>query len=577
MQLIKYGQKKHPYLSVSILWLMTFCALGRFDIEGVVPFNYLSVIIFAVLAVIGETLYLKKQSLDEQKVKSALKKACLFIGAGTVFILLMLYIFSIVPSMPQISGRNIAVPMFFVAVFFIAAASYLTFRKKWSEYRAVVFILSVSFVFHLLFSLNSALLYQWDQGAFFSTGNGHMGYIEYIYNHLSLPQFDPREKWQYYHPLLHHLTAALFLRIQTMFGVNLRIAIYNIQYLPLLYYMFTLIIFYRLSKLLGVKKPYTILLVIIMSFSPAFFYMANYINNDMMSVMFMMLSVYCAVKWYLSRTAADIIRTAFAFGFGMLTKLSVWMAAVPIAILFIAALTENLKNKHYPEFRRLFAQMWAFLGIAAPLSFYWSIRNYIRFGVPIGYIPVINDDSQLIPQSAAQRLFDFNLSQFDQTWVAAVRENDAYNEYNPLIALIKSSASVMKEATVFNRLLLVTTIVLCVISFVSMVIVILKKNVMKPVFLIAVTLFYITLMLSYYLFCLKYPHVCTEDIRYASPVIYIGALFISLAAGRIQFRKQKLSSVCRIALSVLTAAYSALSLAVMIYDITYTSLILNFA
>ena len=51
MQLIKYGQKKHPYLSVSILWLMTFCALGRFDIEGVVPFNYLSVIIFAVLAV----------------------------------------------------------------------------------------------------------------------------------------------------------------------------------------------------------------------------------------------------------------------------------------------------------------------------------------------------------------------------------------------------------------------------------------------------------------------------------------------------------------------------------------------
>lgn len=575
MEFIKYGIKKHQYLSVFIAWLFAFLALGRFDIEKVLPINYISVIFLGIGIIIADILFMKKRCTDEKTLNTKLKKTLILSCSGIAYTLLMLYVFSIVPLMPQITGRNICVPFFFSIALFIGAAVYLSVKKKWNDNIILIYIFSLCFIFHMTYFIAAGLNYQYDLGYLFGNGNGHIGYIEYIYNNYSLPQFDPREKWQYYHPPFHHIISAVFLRIHTFFGTDIRVAIYNLQFLPLLYYMITLLTFYKLSRELGLKKKYAVILLAILAFSPAFFYIANYVNNDMMSIMWMMLSVYFAVKWYKTRKASDIIKTAFSFGAGMFTKLSVWMCAVPIAIIFISALIENIKNKDKKEFTRLFGQMWTFLGIAAPLSLYWSLRNYFRFGVPIGFIPQVDDNRQLIEEPVLKRLFDFDIQQFKYTWVTIKGEDGDFNEYNPLIALIKSSGPAMKESPVLNRIVLTSVIILAIVSFICMIYVLVKKNTIPKIYKTALVAFYLTTMICYYVFCIKYPNVCTEEIRYASPVIFIGAFFTAYAL----YLKTKSSTpgnkFIRYFILFASVLFCISSISYISYDIIYNAIISN--
>ena len=44
----------------------------------------------------------------------------------------------------------------------------------------------------------------------FGADEGHAAYIEYILNNKSLPDFDPREKWGFFQPPLHHIISGRF-------------------------------------------------------------------------------------------------------------------------------------------------------------------------------------------------------------------------------------------------------------------------------------------------------------------------------------------------------------------------------
>ena len=85
--------------------------------------------------------------------------------------------------------------------------------------------------------------------------------------------------------------------------------------------------------------------------------------------------------------------------------------------------------------------MFSFLAVTAPLSLYWSLRNLIRFGVPLGYVPESNISIQYIPQDIITRLFDFRPYQLINPYFNLIEYGDNFNEYNPLMALLKTSAS----------------------------------------------------------------------------------------------------------------------------------------
>ncbi len=60
---------------------------------------------------------------------------------------------------------------------------------------------------------------------------GHLGYIGYLYYNHHLPDFDTRTAWSFSHPPLHHAIAALWVKLNVKLGVELELAIENIQLL----------------------------------------------------------------------------------------------------------------------------------------------------------------------------------------------------------------------------------------------------------------------------------------------------------------------------------------------------------
>ena len=574
MELLKLGVKKHPFAMIFAVWIYVFMMLGRFQIDAVTTINYVSPVIFAVLFVLGDTLYMKRVGAGDEQIKGELVQTALGAVTVTAYMMIMLWVFSIVPSMKMFTGRNSAVPFFFGLAGLAGIAVYFSIKKKWSVLRLTVFIFAAAFVFHIYYIMYSGISYQWDQGQILGKGHGHLGYIEYIHDHMFLPQFDPREKWQYYHPPLNHIVQAFFMKAQTVAGVNIRIAVYNTTYLPLLYLMLTLVFFFRISEQMGLEKKYGNLVLTVCACSPAFFYIGSYVNNDMLSILLMMASLYFSLKWYKDKKISTVLKAALCFGLGMFTKMSVWMSAVPIAVIFIAALAKDIKAKKKRAAGVWFGQMAAFLAVAAPLSFYWSIRNYVRFGMPIGYIPVNQDDTQIITQDVLTRLFDFDPAQLTMPCVAFLRSGDSYNEYNPLIALIKSSSCAMRLPGYINYPLLAATILVCILSFICMAAVIAGRNTVKPLYKIMLASFYAVLMISYYVFCLKYPHVCTEEIRYASPVIFIGAFFMAYSLS-LTAKSKKFSSLGRVIVSS-ALVFCALSLIMITYGGILSSFFYDF-
>ena len=152
MELLKSGINKHPYFSVFSLWLILFCAFGRFQIEGVTVFNYLSVVIFASIYLIAEKRNIKKKIKDEKNREAVFKKTALTVLLVSVYILLTLLVFSVTPSNLAIQSRNDFVPFAFLLAALIGYALYLCIKRKWSteKINMVIFLLGV--ITHLLYN-----------------------------------------------------------------------------------------------------------------------------------------------------------------------------------------------------------------------------------------------------------------------------------------------------------------------------------------------------------------------------------------------------------------------------------------
>lgn len=579
---------QHPYLVTFFLWFSALMTTAVFWADTVLAINYVSAILFVGIAAFTITQKKKKarRTIDpNNKNLNILQLLAIF--AAIMYFYIMLRIFEIVPTDGYLEARNVFVIFAFVAAAVIFYIVLCTVKKKWCYQRILIAMFLMSCMVHLFYILYTDFcVRQFDLGTLFKP-NGHIGYIGYIYDNWNVPQFDPRTYWQYYHPPLHHIIEALFLHAQTVFGVPLVIAAQNCQFPTLLYAMFTIITVYKILIELGIRKTALCVSTAIVAFTPVLIVMGGIMNNDILSIMFMMLSLLAAMQWYKDQRAKKILKVALFFGLGMFTKLSAWIVAVPIAVIFITALVQKIIAKDKKQFGRLFGQMCAFLGIAAPLSFYWSIRNLVRFGVPIGYIPEpavtsSTNKSQLITNSIWQRLFDFNPNQFAYPFTlnAITKEDATYNEYNPLVALLKSSSfgsGVNQDDMLIPAyFLLWINIIVAVVSFICMIAVLIKKHSMPALWKGVFGSFYVAEMVSYYVFCIKYPYVCTEEVRYAVPVIFIGAIFIGIALKNVFTGKTKLSKIMRYTIIISVALFCIMSLIYFIWLGCYVSLKVNF-
>lgn len=402
-----------------------------------------------------------------------------------------------------------------------------------------------------------------DSGNFGGTA-GHAGYITYFYNNFQLPDFDVRTVSQFYHPPLHHLIAAIWMRIQTFFGVSFETAGNNVQLLTLVYSCLCMMLFSEILHTAGLKGTARTIPLALLAFHPTFFLLAGSMNNDMLSITFMLASILLTLKWYRDPQLSTILKLALTIGCGMMTKLSAWMVAPAAAAAFLMVLIQNRKKPW-----RYIGQYAAFGVVCVPLGLWWGIRNFLMFQVPVTYVPMFpKSSSQYVGgHSILERFFDFSPYQWTYVYDCFTMYGQSYNEFNPSLGILKTAMydEVINTTNFpairgFGEGLFLFQFLLVAASLAAIVIVCIRKaGGLKGMEKLLLLLTYGITLISYYSFCIAFPHVCTMNIRYATMLIFIGLLFLGLWLGHMKEQRSRSAAVLTRVIGFCTAGFMACS------------------
>ena len=415
----------------------------------------------------------------------------------------------------------------------IAAGYYLKKKKRLDSPTACFLIITLGMLLRLMYISYTAVdVRQHDVHGFFENNAGHSEYICYLLENKHLPDFDPRNIFQFYHPPLHHIICALWLGAAQKMGIPLETtAVDSLQLLTVTYSVLFCVFAYKSLKLLDLKPSSLELCTALVTFHPTMIIMSGSLNNDMLSSLFGMTAIYFTIKWAKEKKWKDIILIAFSVGLGMFTKLSVGLLAPAIAAVFLYIFIVNIK-----DFKKYILQFTVFGLICIPIGMYWPVRNYLKFEVPITYIPLLPENSgQYIDKTAAERLFNWLPFQFASPFTQWKWNNAPYDEFNPIIALWKNA--MFDEGTFFYEsitlqsfctALFLVWIMISLYSTAALFFMWFKNRSVKRENKIFITIISAFIFINYITFCLKYPHVCTQNMRYCVPLIFTSAALIGM-------------------------------------------------
>ena len=198
--------------------------------------------------------------------------------------------------------------------------------------------------------------------------DGHLGYIQYIYQHRHLTDFSPVEyRSQYYHPPLFYILSAVIMSVfDPMKNNNLTASFEAIQFFNMIIASLIPVACFLTFRELKIKGHGLLWSTLLISFSPALYHIGAALNSDCLMTFFMSLVILNAVRWAnepkLSKTSGVLIAPA-------------------LALLFLWALIEKKAS-----FKSLFYQYLVFGLISIPLGLSWVLRENILFGMPFNYV-----------------------------------------------------------------------------------------------------------------------------------------------------------------------------------------------
>ena len=468
----------HPFIFTVIVCLMMFpfgfAQKENISEAGIVVEAILWIIAAAALTVLGKPGRTQKETIT------------FFLGAASMTI-----IFSVSATISMDYEHTSA--MFF-APFLVSLGmlgGVLWRNNKLNADRIVMMMILMGIAVRYVYCLtHNSLEMQHDIGSF-DGEHGHLSYITYWYrNDMKLPDFNVTTRWQFYHPPLNHFLMAILMKVFTSLGMPLSQAQEAIQILPMLWSSLCMAVCFRICKLVQLKGAGLVAAMTAVCFYPT--------------------------------TLINILPIALCIGLGMMTKLSAWMVAPAVAMVFLWVLIKNIRHP-----LPFIGQYVVFGTVCAPLGLWWGIRNLLTFDIPITYVPDIQMSSMSVEQiPVLQRLFDFGFSQFSYPYEAFTIYQAPYNEYNPIIGLVKTSLfdEYSQQGSVNPLLVAVVMIafVLALIGFISLIWMLIKRNTgMDLMTRLFFAVIFFTIIISYVAFCFQFSYVCTENIRYCIPVIPI--------------------------------------------------------
>lgn len=456
--------------------------------------------------------------------------------AANLSLMVSAVVMAVVFSMMTAIDPSHSVVLFVPFAVWLTQLGIVLYREKaLTAERVVLMMILLGVVVRYCYCLQyGSMEMQHDTGTF--TGkNGHLAYITYWYeNGLKLPDFNVTTRWQFYHPPLHHMLMAALLKLFTTVGMPLDWAQDAIQILPMLYSSLSMVVCFRLFRLVRLEGAGLVVAMAGVCFYPTFIIWSGAYNNDMLTTLLMLLSMQLTLQWAQKPTLLRIVAIAFCVGCGMMAKLSAWMTAPAIALVFLWVFFKHIK-KPLP----FIGQFAVFGVICVPLGLWWQVRNLVTFNIPLAYVPSPGLDAMSVAQiPAGQRLFDFSFQQFSYPFEAFTMYQAPYNEYNPMIGLLKTSLfDEYHQPWAFPQMSSVLVLIaaaLAVCGFVGLLWMLLSRkhnqtDLMTRLFFAVI---FLTILISYYAFCFQFPFVCTQNIRYCMPLIPLLSMGLGFLVNR---------------------------------------------
>ncbi len=451
-------------------------------------------------------------------------------------------------------------------VMLAAAAVFLMLTRRMTPDRALMLLLAAGFLMRLLFVASwSVTNMQHDVYTFYDS-YGHAGYILHFYNNgLTMFEDSPLERWSFYNPPLWHALAGSWLRLNTALGLSFERACENIQCLTLAFSSLCMTVSLGIFRRFGLKGYARVFAAGIICLHPTFFLLSGSVNNDILCVLLTLAAFGAALAWYQEPTLPRILASAVLVGLAMLTKTSGVIAAPAMALLFVARFIKDRRSQP----KRLIGQFAAFGAVSLPLGLWWSVRSLALYGIPLGYVPRLPDDSyQYIGNvSAAKRLF---APQLTSCFISHPELNGSEAlEYNIPSALLKTSmfgeytlAELGSKTYYIDCALLAVNVLLAAAALAAMIGITVRafrRKTDERALIASLALFWLTNIVMYIKFCFDFPHICTMDFRYLVPTCVLGAL--SLGLWLQQGGKAKTLKIARGGLWALGFAFGSLSAA----------------
>lgn len=352
---------------------------------------------------------------------------------------------------------------------------------------------------------------------------GHLEYIRFFCeNGLTLPQkadLGLYEFYQFYHPPLYHFISGMWMKLNILLGAAEARTLENLQILTLFYSGCIMILFYRLLRELGLKGTTLVAAFSAAAFSPTLILLSGSINNDELCLLFSLLSLLAALRWYKEPSYTGAFCSALALGAAMLCKGTAVTAVPALILIFSAKLWQE--RKHW---KPVFCQLAVFTITALPLCLAWNLYSVISLKLPPGYVPLMSSKHPLYIGNIPlwQRLFHISPGTFFYPYLCWHPD-----EHNILLTWIKTSAF-GEFRWEFNRMAsavqpqlhyvasILFTGVLGTALFRSLYRAISRRKTEETLpsfFLITTAVFTISFFI---IFCLKWPHIFTQNARYTS-------------------------------------------------------------
>ncbi len=371
----------------------------------------------------------------------------------------------------------------------------------------------------------------------FNVGEGQAAYIEYFLTNRHLPDFDPRSVWGFFQPPLHHILSAIWMKISLFLGLAERQAQENIQALTFFYMGALMILTYYICRELNLQRRGTCIVLWIVSLHPAFILLSGSINNDALSLVLTVFSLYLAIVWFKNPRILTIVLLALAIGLAMFAKLSGGMIAPAVAALFLIKLIREKGSR-----LRLVLQYVVFGVICVPIGLFYTVRNILLFDVPVNYIPEVGQQFPELPFWT--RFFDFHM---DSVFPAMLEHGDTYYEHNVFLALLKTSlfgeynyANMWRGFAIPAVFLFLASAVLMLIAFfVTIRLICFKDSPLATEWRWFFGILYATLLFSYFNFALSYSNFSAQDFRYIALTIVVEALLLGIFTDHTDLRNPR--------------------------------------